>query len=78
MGENHSSEHSSFFPLSPSHVARKVNKLKRAAFRAAEARERLPHSLFWSLVRGEAAEIRELKRQERHLRAIRLGIEPVE
>lgn len=58
----------------PSAVALKLRKLKSASFKAAQARERLPHPLFWSLFLTEVSELRKKKEEKRLLDRVLLGV----
>ena len=61
-------------PQPPSAVALKLKKLKSASFKAAQARERLPQPLFWSLFLTEVSELKKKKEEKRLLDRILLGV----
>lgn len=51
-------------------VAERVAKLKEAALRAVNSRRKVPHTLFWSLLRTQVADIKEEKKRERIRRSL--------
>lgn len=60
-------------PKEPSLVAQEVARLKRASFKAAEVRERLPQPLFWSVFGQQLNEIRQLKAKVRAIESVLSG-----
>lgn len=62
-----------FATTGPTAIALRVERLKAAAFRVIQKRERLPHPLFWSLFCLEVSELKKRKNRERELRRILLG-----
>lgn len=57
-------------PPGPSNIAARVQSLKSAAMIAAAKRNRLPHTLFWSLLRTEIDVIKKRKAKQRLTRRI--------
>ena len=57
----------------PSPVACSLKRLKSAAFKAIQNRERVPHPLFWSLFLGEVSGIKQKKSEHRMLRRLIFG-----
>lgn len=76
VGDRETSQEFDEFSMSqpPSAVALKLKKLKSASFKAAQARERLPHPLFWSLFLTEVSELKKKKEEKRLLDRILLGV----
>ena len=70
-----SDETSDFEVEGPSKIARRLDDLKRATFKAIGARERLPQPLFWSLFSSEIEVLREERRVQRQLRKILYDID---